>query len=195
MSQWSPLRGGGRALAGHLERLRLLLDGLAARLREGVAGAVGRTVAAAVYDAVHDLLQDGVQELTSARNRAGWSDEEVDEHWQRRRDPYDPYAADLDPFEDESVAPAPDEPVPRWGRWGAALALACHALTLYLRRKGTRHPLAAAVGVGLASALAIYLGGPLLLAGVGLGGSALSLACLADSLRAGAASLIALGSE
>jgi hypothetical protein len=64
---------------------------------------------------------------------------------------------------------------------------------LYLRRKGTRHPLAAAVGVGLASALAVYLGGPLLLAGVGLGGSALSLACLADWLHAGAASLFALG--
>jgi hypothetical protein len=193
MTQWSPWRGGGRALAGHLERLRLLLDGLAARLREGVAGAVGRTVAAAVYDAVHDLLHDGVQELTSARYRAGWSDEEGDQPWQRRRDPYDSYPADLDPFGEERLGqPDPDEPAPRWGRWGAALALACHALTLYLRRKGTRYPLAAAVGVGLASALAIYLGGPLLVAGVGLGGSALSLACLADSLRHGA-SLFALG--
>jgi hypothetical protein len=193
MSQWSPLRGGGRALAGHLERLRLLLEGLGARLRDGVAGAVGRTVAAAVYDAVHDLLRDGAEDLAGARYRASWSDEEADEHWQRRLDPYDPYGADLDPFDDERVGqPDADEPAPRWGRWGASLALACHALTLYLRRKGPRYPLAAAVGVGLASALAIFLGGPLLVAGVGLGGSALSLACLADSLRAGAAALFAL---
>jgi hypothetical protein len=189
MSQWPPLRGGGRALAGHLERLRLLLDGLGARLRDGVAAAVGRTVAAAVYDAVHDLLQDGAEELAGARYRAGWSDEEADEHWQRRRDPYDP---DPDPFGEGRLAPDPDEPAPRWGRWGAALALACQALTLYMRRRRTRHPLAAAAGVGPASALAVYLGGPRLLAGVGLGGSALSLAYLADALRAGSASLFAL---
>jgi hypothetical protein len=185
------LRGGGRALAGHLERLRLLLDGLGARLRDGVAG---RTVAAAVYDAVHDLLRDGAEELAGARYRAGWPDEEADEHWQRRRDPYDPYAADLDAFDEERLGrPDPDGPAPRWGRWGAALALACQALTVYLRRKRTRHPLAAAAGVGLASALAVYLGGPLFLAGVGLGGAALSLACLADALCAGAAALFALG--
>jgi hypothetical protein len=193
MSHWSPLPGGGRALAVHLERLRLVLDGLGARLRAGVAGAVGRTVAAAVYDAVHDLLQDGAEELAGARYRAGWSDEEADEHWQRRRDSYDPYAADLDPFDDELAPPDLDESAPGWGSWGPALALACQALTLYLRRRRTSYPLAAAVGVGLASALAVYLGGPLLLAGVGLGGSALGLACLADALRAGAASLAALG--
>jgi hypothetical protein len=61
-----------------------------------------------------------------------------------------------------------------------------------LRRQPTRYPLVAAVGIGLASALAIYLGGPLLMAGVGLGGSALSLACLAESVS-GAASLFARG--
>jgi hypothetical protein len=191
MSQWPPLRGCGRALAGHLERLRLLLDGLGARLRDGVAAAVGRTVAAAVYDAVHDLLQDGAEDLAGARYRAGWPDDEADEHWQRRRDPCD---ANFDPFDEQRLGqPDPDEPAPRWGRWGAALALACQALTLYLRRRRTHYPLAAAVGVGLVSALAVYLGGPLLLAGVGLGGSALSLAYLADALRAGAASLFALG--
>jgi hypothetical protein len=114
MSQRSPLPGGGRALAGHLERLRLVLDGLGARLRAGVAGAVGRAVAAAVYDAVHDLLQDGAEERAGARYRAGWSDEEADDSWRRRRDPYDPYAADLDPFEDERLGqPDPDEPAPR----------------------------------------------------------------------------------
>jgi hypothetical protein len=194
MSQWPPLRGGGRAPAGHLERLRLLLDGLGARLRDGAAGAVGRTVAAAVYDAVHDLLKDGAEERAGARCRAGWSDDEADEHWRRRRDPYDPDAADLDAFDQERLGQAdPDGPAPRWGRWGAALALACQALTVYLRRKRTRYPLAAAVGVGLASALAVYLGGPLLLAGVGLGGAALSLASLADARRAGAAALFALG--
>jgi hypothetical protein len=114
MWQWSPWPGGGRALAGHLERLRLLLDALAARLREGVAGAVGRTVAAAVYDAVHDLLQDGAEDLVGARYRAGWSDDEVDGHWQRRRDPYDPYGADLDPFQEEHLSQqSSDDEAPR----------------------------------------------------------------------------------
>jgi hypothetical protein len=191
MWQWSPWPGGGRALAGHLERLRLLRDGLGARLR---AGAVGRTVAAAVYEAVHDLLRDGAEELDCGRYRAGWSDDEAHENGQPRRDPYDPDAANLDPLDEELAPPDPDEPAPpRWGRRGPALALACHALTFYLRRQHARYPLAAAVGVGLASALAIYLGGPLLLAGVGRGGSARSLARLADSVRDGAASLFALG--
>ncbi len=47
MAKWSRLLGGGRSLGVHLERLRLLLDGLGARLHDGVARAVGQTVAAA----------------------------------------------------------------------------------------------------------------------------------------------------
>jgi hypothetical protein len=188
MSKWSSLLGGGRSLASHVDHLRLLLDSLGARLRDGVARAVGQTVAAAVHEAVHDLLGDGDVEPEPDPYRDAWYDPNArDDRWM-----YDSAERDSYPYEEEQLAQSfSEERSPsRWGRWGQALVLMSQAGTWWLRRQRLRYPVLAAVGIGLASAVAMYLGGPFVLAGVG--GSALSLACLADSVHDGAAALIEL---
>ncbi len=191
MAKWSHLLGGRRSLGVHLERLRLLLDGLGARLRDGVARAVGQTVAAAVQETVDHLLEEEAAGFDADVRPRSWFDEDglTNDRCDRQScDPeYDPYEERRSPppFEEEASAAT----VSRWGRM---LALGCQAAVWWLRRQRPRFPVAAAIGVGLASAVAVYAGGPVLLAGVGVGGSALSLALLADSVREGAAALYAL---
>jgi hypothetical protein len=191
MAKWSNLLGGGGSLGAHLERLRLLLDGLGARLRDGVARAVGQTVAAAVQETVDRMLDEEAGGLDRSDYPRGWYDEETLTNGRYDREPFDP---DYDPYEDRrEPAPFEEESLPvAPSRWGRVLALGCQAAVWWLRRQRPRFPVAAAVGVGLASAVAVYAGGPVLLAGVGVGGSALSLALLADSVREGAAALYAL---
>ena len=180
--------GGARSLAAHLDRLGQLLDALGERLREGVARAVGETVALSVTGALRDALgqRDAPAYGGFNRHEEGWYD---GDYWPHR-DPYDPDPDDYD-----------DEPAPRtsqgegpelWARWRLVLALACQAAAWWLRRQVTRYPFGAALGVGLTSALAAYLGGPLVAAGAGLGGSALGLAWLAEMIGSAAALLLAL---
>jgi hypothetical protein len=188
MSKWSNLLGGGRSLASHLDRLRLVLDNLGARLRDGVARAVGQTVAAAVHEAMHDLLGVGDDDSEPDPYRDTWYEPNPRDH----RWGHDSTDRDPDPYDDEYEAQTspPEKTSSRLGRWGQALVLLSQAGTWWLRPRRLRYPVLAAVGIGLASALAIYAGGPFVLAGVG--GSALSLACLAESVHDGAAALLAL---
>ncbi len=76
MAKWSRLLGGGRSLGVHLERLCLLLDGLGARLRDGVARAVGQTVAAAVQETVDRLFDDEAASPIADVRPRGWFDED-----------------------------------------------------------------------------------------------------------------------
>src|SRR5262249_50684900 len=95
-------------------------------------------------------------------------------------------------YDDDVPAPRASQgegPEP-WARWRLVLALACQAAAWWLRRQVTRYPFSAALGVGLTSALAAYLGGPLVAAGAG--GSARALAWLAEMLGSAAALLLAL---
>src|SRR5205807_10027464 len=83
---------------------------------------------------------------------------------------------------------APPDPTstaaPREGRWSRALAAGCHAAAWWLRRRPGPLSLLAALGVGLAAALAALFYGP---AGAGVAGAALALLALADTARSGAA--------
>jgi hypothetical protein len=188
MARWSNILGGG-SLGTHLDRLRLLLDGLGARLRDGVARAVGQTVAVAVQETVDRLLDDEADRHDPDAFPRDWFPEGAGEHDRFDREPFDP---DYDPYEERRTPPFEVEsPLPPPNRWGRVLALSCQAAVWWLRRQRPRFPVATAVGVGLASAVALYAGGPVLLAGAGVGGSALSLALLADSVRASAAALYA----
>jgi hypothetical protein len=172
---------GGRSLAYHVERLRRSLQSLGQRLRDGVAQAVGEAVAGAVADAVQALLDRlaGAPDLRGVPDRpappwgmpdeAGWADEP---------DGLFPGPAEgLDGSPESGPQPAGTRPA----RWLPALAVSGQAVAWWLRRRPGRLALLAAVGVGLACALAAGAAGP-----------ALPLAALAGWVRCGAAALARL---
>jgi hypothetical protein len=195
----------GGPLEEQLALLREALDELGRRLRESVAQAVGRAVGAAVAEAVRQLTQDLCPTDEPSYHRptspSPWWDGSPARGGPPRHPGDDPRWADdgLDPYETDYLeppceprrthaGPEPGQPA-RVSRRGRALLLACQAGCWWLRRQAVRRPLLAALGVGLLSAVALYAGAPLALAGAGLAGSALALAGLADGLRAGAAVL------
>jgi hypothetical protein len=176
-------------LARHAERLRAGLDLLFDRLREALARVVGDRVADAVREAVEILLTDvpgrpcgphrpAERLLRSASiwddpERAVWDDEEDDEELGEEDVP-------------RTASSRPHSPPPRWPE---ALVVGLHAAAWWLRRRIGRRPLLTAVGAGLATALATYLGGSFVAAAVGLAGSAISLLSVAEAVQAGADTL------
>ena len=85
--------------------------------------------------------------------------------------------------EDESrphAWPPPPSAEACQSRWRQALAVGCQATAWWLRRRTGGRAVLAGLGVGLASALAVYLGGALALAGASLAGSALTLLALSN---------------
>jgi hypothetical protein len=179
------LSRGGKWLAGHLRRLCRTHEGLAGRLRETDAVAVGQSVAHAVREAVSAVLADGVRgpgPTHPDRLMGGPS------LWGRHQDTDpDRWPDDPDPYDDELPPEPPDEPGGPGGStrpspWLLGVVLACQAAAWWVRRRLAGLPVLAAVAVGLLAALAAYAGGPLTLAGVGLAGSALTLAGTAEAL-------------
>jgi hypothetical protein len=175
-SKWSGRAA--RVLSGHIDRLR---DTLGERLRAAIAQAIGGTVAGAVQDAVYLLLE--APDETPSRSphdrslRPAWRGQE-DEDW--------PWHEDRDAQDDDAPQEAIDASAAvqaqgRRGRWGAALAVGCQAAAWWLRREAGRFVGLKAVGVGLLSALTAYVAGPVVVAGLCLAHSALSLQALAGS--------------
>ena len=187
------------ALAGHIGRLRATLDLLGERLRDAVARAVGQSVADAAHDAVHSLLAaspadpDPFAEPSYARASSSvWYDDGRRAARSWHDDPDDPYRSpSADDLEEDPPEDAPGPPE-RSGRWGLALAVGCQATAWWLRRQTGRLTALQAVSVGLASAVAAFFAGPMLMAGAGLAGSALTLAVLSDAVGSGAAALFGL---
>jgi hypothetical protein len=183
---------GAHWLGRHLARLRENLESLCERLRAAVALAVGTTVASAVREMVHALLDETnrnpeplarSQKTAAARWKDPWLDDR-DEHDPWREMPYE-----SEPPEDFD-SPTPEE-VKRTGsaRWCRALSAGLQAAAWWLRRRATGLSLVTAVGVAAAVTLAGYAGGPLALAGWGLARSALVLFSLTETVQSGAATL------
>ena len=177
----------GRWLAHSLNRLRQTLDSLGERLQEAVSSAVGQTVAVVVQETVHALLTESSCPSPVAPMP----------RWTKPQGPHpepwfdDPGDLPADAADIEDDLPAADGPAasPPASRWPAA-ALVGLQTTLYgLRRRIGRFPVLSAFGIGLFTAIATYLGGPLAAAGVGLAVSALGLASLAEAVRTGADAL------
>lgn len=193
----SPATAARISLTERLDRLRQGLQGLGERLREGLARLVGDAVAGATRDVLRALLggngpapeghsdqhplppyRRGATSWDNAAGRAhtpwpddwldgpevGLADEEVDQE-----DEPCPHAG-----------PPPRGEGPRQARWGQALAVGCQATAWWLRHRTGRRAVLAGLAVGLASALAVYLGGALALAGASLAASALTLLALSD---------------
>jgi hypothetical protein len=76
-----------------------------------------------------------------------------------------------------------------------ALAVGLHTTLGWLRRKVGRYPVLTALAVGLLTALATYLGGPLAAAAVSLAGSAWNLLSLAETMHTGADALATFGTS
>jgi hypothetical protein len=195
------LRRAGRALGGHLGRLRQSFDGLAEQVREAVARAVGRTVAEAVREAVHAVLAEpaGLPAFLPAPSRSPsrppplWEDPD-DRSWPDDRDADDDRLAedeDLDDAGPPESAPQVSSPSPL----RRALAVACRAAAWWLDRHPGRLSLAAAVGVGVVAGVAALVTGPTLAGASGVAASALALLALVDAVRSGTALLTAAGTS
>ena len=203
-----------RLLGPPLGRLHDTLDRVGGRLRQAIAAAVARAAAGAVREAVATLLADPGGSgptpplppderrpgLPGAPGRPLWPPAHQGLGPGGHRDPEDDPDAgwgDLDDAEEPDEAgpawpcrraappdPTPAPAKPREGRWPRALAAGCHAAAWWLTRRPRPLSLLAALGVGLAAALAALFGGP---AGAGVAGTALALLALADTARSGAA--------
>jgi hypothetical protein len=184
---------GRRALARHLARLGDTLETFGLKLREAVASAVGETMSGVVRETVHAMLTDDGTLPTSIpppprRSHSLWArpDDEEDDPW--FGDP-DHYPAE----EDEDPPSRRTQPTSNPSRLPRAVAVGINTTLRWLRRGLGRYPVLIAVAVGLLTALATYVGGPLAAAVVGLAGSAFNLMSLAEVVQTGADALAVFG--
>jgi hypothetical protein len=176
-----------RFLRGPCDYLRDALDALAERLREAIARVVGETVARLVGGVVHALLEDAGAAVAAddrSDRLAGLWDERPGAGPDLALSSADTGAADArgrEPF--ASSRPLPPQ------RRARALALGCQVTAWWLGRPTGEPRIAAALGVGIVTAVAAYVGGPLVAAGAALAGTAAALAALAGLTRVVAAAL------
>jgi hypothetical protein len=196
------------SLAGRLDRLRHALDVVGGELAEGVADAAAQAVSGAVRDAVLALLTAGRNHTPLLqRDRFGSPPDLRPSLWSGLDQSDQPDEPEDAPWDDREEGPWPGSPgdrhipatptpapaaQPRVRRWASALAAGWRAGLWWLRRRPGRSTLLTALGVGLAAGLGAFLVASLVPAGVGLLGSALDLAALADVARSGAAALATL---
>jgi hypothetical protein len=151
-----------RAVAGHLARLGRAVDGLAQRLREDVAHAVGQAAADAAREAVHALL--------AGPGRAAWPPPgpgRGPRPWGgRSNDAYEPAwgkSADEgwppDDLEDDLPEEPPDPVASQLADWRGALVVGCGAAAGWLRRHRRRCPLLTALAASLLAVVAWCAGG------------------------------------
>jgi hypothetical protein len=171
----------GRSVADHAARLGQTLDGLASRVRDAIAVAVGNAVDGAVQAAVRAALSEMLGASSAepmdpvpgyARSSSYW--DEADDGWGRRY---------RDPFEPQPVEPAaPDVVDHKPRRWAALVLLGGRLLTDWLRRRPMVRPgWRTVVCAGVVTVLAVAAGAP----AAGLARSALGLTALAAGMRAG----------
>jgi hypothetical protein len=176
-----------RFFRGPLDHLCRALDALAERLREAVARVVGETVARVVGGVVHALMEDASADV-AADDRpdrlAGLWDERPGAGSDLALSYEDTGAADA-----RGQGPALSSTRLPPQRRVKALALGCQATAWWLGRPTGEPRIAAALGVGIVTAVAAYVGGPVVAAGAALAGTAAALAALAGLTRVVAAAL------
>ena len=84
---------------------------------------------------------------------------------------------------------------PSPSRLPSAIAVGFHTTLWWLRRRVSRFPVLTAIVIGLLTALATYVGGPVAAAAMGLAGSAFNLMSLAEAVQAGTGALAAFGTS
>jgi hypothetical protein len=173
-----------RALAGRLDRLADALAVLGERVRAELARTLGDVAAEAVRDGVDRHLDRPAprpaclpRPSPAPRPLASW--DEPDEPPWPGADPDNLFAADLRPA--PPAGPTPPPP-PRPGRWREAAAAGLQVLAWLLRRSAGGLAAVAALGAGLAAALAAWAAPTLV-------GSSLALLGYSEMIREGARAL------
>ena len=177
------------SLTNRLDRLRQDLHFLGGRLREGLARVVGEAVAGATRDAVRLCSAAMILSPRSTLPSIGHPRGAAPEAWPtrhglmtgsttRRRIRLTRVEAKRTSTP-SLLAPPSECEGPRQVLWRQALATGLQAAAWCLRRRTGCFALLLALGAGLASTLAVYLGGTFALAGAGLVGSVITLLALA----------------
>jgi hypothetical protein len=193
----SLLNASRRSLARHLDRLRHTLDTLGQRLHDALAHAVGQAVAGAVQEAVHVVLAN---QPSPARPVPGDRTRDPPAlRWHEPQEPPWPAEADEwmegEEYAERATQAAPGSEPPQSRGVGRALLVGCETAAWWLRRQAGRGTAWVALGLGLAAAVAVLAGGPVVAAGLGLAGTALGLLGLADAAWAGVAALATFGTS
>jgi hypothetical protein len=182
-----------------MNRLSETLEHFSVRLREAISSAVGETVGSVIRETIHAMLTQEPS-FTTASSRYDNSFRRPQPLWSRQDYPDDePWFDDPDdypPEEYEDVSPtAQADNSSSSSRLPRAIAIGFHTTLCWLQRRVSRYPVLTAVSVGLLTAFAVYAGGPLAAAAVGLAGSAFNLLSLAEMVQSGADTLSTFGSS
>lgn len=177
---------GGKMLARRLDQLCTTLEGLGSRLRGTIANALGETIGGIVRDTALRVLDEATQYLPDyepvlsplSRTSPGTL----------ARENFDPqdrgYWADCD--EDRCEAGQEDPPTPTPPeRMPTALSAGLQAASWWLRRWSGQGRTLTTLAVGLFATGLAFLGGPLVVAVLGLAGTATQFNSLADAIGTG----------
>jgi hypothetical protein len=184
----------GRPLVEHLDRLCGTLEALSERLREAVVQTVGRTIAAAVQEAVRTVLgesnqaPEGIGSIHGSRapTASPWG---YAEDWFDPDDPDSPWAERGLPEPSYRRPAMRASPTTEPTQWHQALRVGCEAAAWWLRCQLGRLSAWSAVAVGLAAAATARL------VGARRTSSLLRLLTLAQTVHAGATMLAAPASS
>ena len=174
---------GGKMLAHRLDQLCMTLEGLGTRLRGSIANAIGETIGGIVRDTALRVLDEATRRLsgneafsptwsrTAPNTLAGeYFEPEERDFW--TGDPEDRYESDLE----DSPTPMPQQRLP------TALSAGLQAASWWLRRWSGQGQTLTTLAVGLFATGLAFLGGPLVIAMLGLAESATRFHSLSEAL-------------
>ena len=176
---------GGKMLARRLDQLSSTLESLGTRLRGTIATAIGETLGGFVHDVAWRFLDEVTQDLSGSKPvREPWSAPDT-----LARENFDPNdRAYWDDDEDSRYEPdleeQPIRPTPE--RLPTALSAGLQAASWWLRRWSGPSRTLSTLAVGLVATGIAFLGGPLVVAVLGLVASASQFTSLSDTIGAGA---------
>jgi hypothetical protein len=167
-----------RYLADRLNLLQQTIEHLGTRLREGIAAAIGQTVADAAQAAVRRFLAVAEAPVPAPG-------EPVYEPLPDYRSEEACYFNGWDPpvVEPDQTVDEPPSPPARPARWQVALTAAAQVLAHGLRQSASGRTVLAALGVAAITGAAALLGGPAGATGAAVVGAVLSLVGLTDNTR------------
>jgi hypothetical protein len=173
---------GGRMLARRLEQFCAVLEDLGTRLRGTIANAIGETIGFIVRDTALRVLGEVAHYFPASRPLAATlrpndGQSQYRDHYDDERGYWDDDdEVRLENQSDERVAPTTVERVP------AALSAGLQAAAWWLRRWSGRKRALTTLAVGLVATGVAFLGGPLVIAVLGLAQSAAHFHALSDAM-------------
>jgi hypothetical protein len=172
---------GGRMLAHRLDQFCSTLECLGEKLRSTIANAIGETIGCIVRDAALHALDEVAQRQTDAETVRGPFSRPgplsvAQPHLDRNEPDYwaDKEQERFEPYEVNQPTPAPTERLP------AALSAGLQTASWWLRRWSGRGRTLTTLAIGLVATGIAFLGGPLVIAVLGLAQSATQFTSLSD---------------